>query len=325
MDSAIAAQDRPAASAVPTPPVADFGTINGLGQSAEHEKITRAALACKGGETDNSCFEPGSLNQLAGAAGTFGAVGAPDSDQTFLQAAHCDGADFLNTPDYPQTRAQATTVLLNCIGHLTSEFKAGVGSAKGLLSAGRIVSSEVDLSSSCTFTLGVPGRAKCNAIEGLGRALHGTQDFYAHSNWADAPDTSRPIGVGNPPGLAHSTPAPFMSLGAPSPAASSIPVQLSTDCFTVAPFGWGCGDRVTHETINKDTGTIDPVTGATSNPTTPRGKVAGNFARAVQTAVQDTRAQWKSFRDALAATYGPQQGTLLACAVTHDNPVRDCA
>src|SRR5438034_5002983 len=76
-----------------------FGTINGLGQRAEHERITRAALACPPGvKSTGDCFEPKSMDQLAGHAGTFGAVGAPDLDEFSTPAAHCDDADFLNVP-----------------------------------------------------------------------------------------------------------------------------------------------------------------------------------------------------------------------------------
>ena len=38
-----------------------FGTVNtpGTGQSAEHERMTRAALACPAGmKSDDTCFEP---------------------------------------------------------------------------------------------------------------------------------------------------------------------------------------------------------------------------------------------------------------------------
>ena len=61
----------------PTPPrVHAFGTINGLGKRAEHERITRAALACPPGvKSTGDCFEPRSIDQLAGHSGTFGAVG----------------------------------------------------------------------------------------------------------------------------------------------------------------------------------------------------------------------------------------------------------
>ena len=55
-----------------------FGTISGLGQDREHERITRRALACSGG-SGAACFEPTTLDALAGKSGTWGAVGAPDN------------------------------------------------------------------------------------------------------------------------------------------------------------------------------------------------------------------------------------------------------
>lgn len=110
-----------------------FGTIDGLGQRREHERITRAALACPAGiPSTGDCFEPKSIDQVAGKAGTFGAVGVPDSDEVFNAAAHCDDADFLSGP-YPRTRAQATDALLNCVRHLRNRFNAGVNTAADLL------------------------------------------------------------------------------------------------------------------------------------------------------------------------------------------------
>jgi hypothetical protein len=47
-----------------------FGTIEGLGQSSEHEKITRLGLKEAG-------LGPDTLTALAGERGAFGAVGAP--------------------------------------------------------------------------------------------------------------------------------------------------------------------------------------------------------------------------------------------------------
>jgi hypothetical protein len=38
-----------------------------------------------------------------------------------------------------------------------------------------------------------------------------------------------------------------------------------------APGVAGCAYRVTHATPSKDTGLVDPVTGAASDPQTPRG------------------------------------------------------
>src|SRR3954467_13248750 len=61
---------------------AGFGTIDSGGQNREHERITRAALACadSAGST-MACFEPKSIDYLAGPDRQFGAVGAPDSDE----------------------------------------------------------------------------------------------------------------------------------------------------------------------------------------------------------------------------------------------------
>ncbi|MFF5701394.1 CinY protein [Streptomyces sp. NPDC012794] len=308
------------------PPIQYFGTIDSFGQNSEHERITRAALACPTGTspgTTGDCFQPASIRQLAGAKGTMGAIGAPDVDQVFTEAAHCDGADYLNGAGYPRTRAQATSVLLACIAHLKGEFNRGVEKADALVdAAGGVSASATDLSSDCTFVLGVAGRGKCNAIEGFGRALHGTEDFYSHSNWADKADSRYAIGVNNPPGLARTGPAPFLRLAAPAPSASDIPGDLTTGCFSLNP--WGCGNRVTHGVLNKDNGIIDPVTGEASSPTTTRGQVAGNFSAAVQAAIADTRAQWAGFRSSLIARYGTVRGQRIACAMTQDDPVRDC-
>jgi hypothetical protein len=75
--------------------------------------------------------------------------------------------------------------------------------------------------------------------------------------------------------------------------------------------------------INKDKGQIDPVTGATSAPTTRRGLVGSNFANAVTGAIADTRRQWADLRSRILTAYGPRRGGLMVCAVTHDDPVRD--
>jgi hypothetical protein len=305
-----------------------FGTINAAGQHAEHERITRAALACPAGTpSTGDCFEPRSIDQLAGRTGTFGAVGAPDADETFDPSAHCDDADFLAGGGYPQTRAQADATLLACVQHLRGRFSQGAAAAAGLLdSAGRIRFLQVLLTPSCTFVGGVPGRAKCNAIDGLGRALHGAQDFYSHSNWTDQADPNQPISAINPPGLARTGPSSIMDLrGTGTPA---IPADLTTGCFALGqdqtPGTGPCANRITHNTMNKDLGIIDPATGATSSPTTTRGLVAANFTTAVQGAIAETRRQWRDLRDELLARYGATRGTLMICALTHDNPTSTC-
>src|SRR5690242_17065165 len=94
---ALLALCMPVANGRPTP----FGTINGklFGiippvQHAEHERITRAALGCSADNPVDFCFEALSLDQLAGAEGTIGAIGAPDINEVCASNVHCDDADY---------------------------------------------------------------------------------------------------------------------------------------------------------------------------------------------------------------------------------------
>ena len=194
---------------------AAFGTVDSGGQRREHERVTRAALACAGeAGSDPYCFEPGSIDYLAGHDHEFGAVGAPDSDELSDPAAHCDNADFLEG-GYPRTRDQATAALVTCVNHMRTRFGEGVDSAQGLLDDhGQVSAGAVNLQPPCRSRQDSEDRAKCLALEGLGRALHGTQDFYAHSNWADEADPTRPIGDDNPPGLNQPGPSAVLDLRA---------------------------------------------------------------------------------------------------------------
>jgi hypothetical protein len=280
---------------------AAFGTIDGGGQNREHERITRAALAC-GADTasDADCFEPRSMDSLAGRVREFGAVGAPDRDELSLPAAHCDNADFL-AGDYPRTRDEATTTLLDCVNQLRLRFREGVEGANAILDGnGNVLQEEVNLDRECDSTDAGDARAKCDAIEGLGRVLHGAQDFYAHSNWADQADPARPIGVDNPPGLNLPGPSPVLDLR--SSAAPSVPAELTGGCYALrdqVPGVGECTGRITHAALNKDRGLIDPLSGRATDPTTPRGMVGDNFAKAVAGAITETRRQWRDFRSEL--------------------------
>ena len=305
---------------------AAFGTIDAGGQRREHERLTRAARACAGGAgSDPFCFEPGSIDYLAGHGREFGAVGAPDSDELSDPAAHCDNADFLQG-GYPHTRDQATATLVACVNHLRTRFAEGVDAARGLLDdQGQVIAGAVNLQPPCRSSRDSEDRAKCLAMEGLGRALHGSQDFYAHSNWADEADPTRPIGDDNPPGL--NQPGPSAVLDLRSETTPSVPAELTTGCFVVRDEVPGVGEctlRVTHAALNKDRGLIDPETGKTTDPTTPRGMVEDNFAKAVSGAVAETRRQWTDFQSELTARYGREQGALMICALTHDDPVNNC-
>src|SRR5688572_20099935 len=135
---------------LPTSSASGFGTIDSGGQHREHERITRAALSCAGdAPSDVECFEPASIDYLAGHDREFGAVGAPDSDEISVPAAHCDNADFLEA-SYPRTRDQASAGLVQCVDHLRSRFAEGVEGAAGLLDdSGAIVEGEVELVPEC--------------------------------------------------------------------------------------------------------------------------------------------------------------------------------
>ena len=85
-----------------------------------------------------------------------------------------------------------------------------------------------------------------------------------------------------------------------------------------------CAGRVTHAALNKDNGLVDPTTGDVTDPTTPRGMVKENFAKAVAGAIAETQRQWQDFQSELSARYGEEKGALMVCALTHDDPVDDC-
>jgi hypothetical protein len=291
-------------------PAAGFGTVDGGGQHREHERITRAAVACASGDSSGDCFEPVTVDQLAGDGKGFGAIGAPDRTEVSNPAAHCDDGDFL-VGDYPRTRDQATASISDCVTHLRQRFAEAVRNAGGLLDGqGRIVEAEVGLDTGCRLEQNGEQRAKCTVLESFGRALHGVQDFYAHSSWADEADPARPVGPDNPPGLNRAAPSSVLDLrgtGVPG-----VPRDLATGCYVLndtVPGAGMCEGRITHAALNKDNGLIDPVTGEVSSPGTPRGQVGRNFEKAVSGAIVETRHQWRE---------------LMTCALTRDDPVADC-
>jgi hypothetical protein len=341
-----------------------FGTINEpaiIGQHCEHERITRAAFACPSDSkiSDGRCFEELSLHQLSGRSdiyvgqGSNGAVGAPDMLDPVPEGpeAHCDNADFLDAQlfnlnaEYPVTRQEATNQLQICVSHMRGRVEEGIDAAGRIVDDGaRIITPEVDISTlDCRFSFPALqmhsfGRAKCSTIEGFGRALHGVQDFYAHSNWAD--DAEPPFGPNNPPGLKRVDSPIFLDLRGENDISEQVPHNLSTGCFgglfTDGPVGKAghplepgsidCTGRITHHTLNKDNGIIDQVTGdvSTPGPNTPRSDFPGNFQRAVNAAIKDSRRQWRHFRESIRRTYGTERGNIMICALVRDKPAKDC-
>ncbi|KAH8646501.1 hypothetical protein BGZ60DRAFT_553823 [Tricladium varicosporioides] len=289
---------------------AAFGTWNAtpiLGQHAEHEYITRAGLWCgEGHPSDGKCFEDISMNQLAGRPGNVGGVGAPDWNKLTLfpegEAAHLDNADFLdkrflNTGDsYPQSRILASTTFMNGIDHLRMRWRQGRDDAKALLDKNENIRAQeayIQQTWECTFAGNIRSpwfgaRAKCNVFDGFGRALHGVQDFYSHSNYADIPGDHVPISITNPPGLGRNFETPLLDLRSESrfyfneegdfdqitklqaqresmePKQPSIPYDLSTGCFATLdqfeniPFA--CKGRIRHRFLEKDHGFINLIT-----------------------------------------------------------------
>ncbi|MBP8247730.1 MAG: hypothetical protein KAX56_12750 [Phenylobacterium sp.] len=300
-----------------------FGTINGLGQNAEHEKITRLALRCGGSLSDRDCFGPRTLDVLAGKRGTFGMVGGPDSGSLLLQSsAHCDNGDWLDVPGYPQTREKAQAALEACRDWMRTSIETAATRAGDVLDeAGALRPRQVG--GDCARFGGDQPSAKCKALEAFGATLHAAQDFYAHSNWVDRPNPG-PTGPDNPPGLGHDGPAPWLDWR----TGAAFPAGLISDCFGGSPERLFCNYantfRAKHAFINKDTGSIDPVREHTGAGTSPRGMINGNFQRAVAAARDETRVKWATLKGLLVERYGAERGARIACVLRNDDPAKAC-
>jgi hypothetical protein len=309
---------------LPSGPATAFGTIRGLGQNAEHERITRHALGCGLLGGDVGCLQDKTLQELAGGPDNFGAIGIPDRGELVTQnKAHCGSGDDLDIPGYPHSKADAQTALENCRAWMIEKLNAAVDDAGALVdSAGHLRADQLNIP--CLFVGQMKGRAKCNVIEDLGIMLHASEDFYSHTNWVDQADSSQPIGPENPPGLNQRGRAAFIDLRHDNP----FPPGLISGCYQKPPEPQHCNygphnslHRVKHMVVNKDEGTIDPIIG---DGTTIRGRHDDNFAHAIAAAIDDTQDKWLTFRQRLTQTYGPKTGALLACAISHDDPIADC-
>ena len=286
-----------------------FGTINGLGQSSEHGKITRIALRPFG-------LGPKTMAEIAGKRGRFGAVGAPDHPKRRLHnksIAHCSAADHLAQPGYPQGRQAAARILGECRKWIFGHLKRAVAGSL-LDSRGRIRSSQIPTIISCSYT-GGRGRAKCNVLGALGVVFHAAQDFYSHSNWTGRPQSGR-IHPGNPPGLGNASRAPWLD----PRRQLALPRGLISGCFKGLPERRYCKGRVRHADLNKDTGAINVVRGTVGAGSTARGRINNNFARAVRAAIADTRDKWAYFEAQVLAKYGRRRGRKIICALRRDRP-----
>lgn len=304
-----------------------FGTVSLLGQNTEHEKITRLALEC-GFDDRPICFETVTLDSLAGKKGTFGAVGAPDPGPTvFRFFAHCSGGDFLRSPDYPRSEERAKKSLIMCRNYIIYHFRQAVKKSDRLLDKDRnIRKSQVPNTLPCGYAEGVDKRAKCEILKHFGAALHAAQDFYAHSNWVDIADQTKPIGKTNPPGLAKRGRAPWLDLRISEP---EFPEGLISGCGGIDAVTDGEGGcvgkkgkkRVDHATLNKDNGYVIP---GRSLGKTPRGVLNDNFQFAVDAAIEETGDKWQTLIESLIITYGETDGAKIVCAIRSDSPTETC-
>ena len=274
---------------------------------AWHEKITREALA--------TTLQKDTLGQLAGSRGALGATGAPDIDAPFKDAAHCDNADAFSAAGYPQTAVEARAMLDACRKYAFDRIEDAVRDLAALVTKeGKVVSSQFPSLVSCTFAGDVRGRAKCNVLQNLGKAMHAAQDFYSHSNWVDQPAVGGATAQ-NPQGLGQSGAAPYFA----APAAA-FPAGLISGCFDLksaqsklsgdAAETKGCnykgGLRIKHAFLNKD------------DPATPRAAIGGNFERARTAAVEDTRGKWVWFEMRVREVYPGKRGAVMICAMKTD-------
>lgn len=291
-------------------------------------------MDCGSEPQSGSCFEPKTLDSLAGKRGTFGAVGAPDRGRGILIShAHCSAGDYLSVDGYPRSQDLAREALEQCRNHMIENLDhAVVDAAKLLDEDGNIRSRQTSLAFGCTYRGSQHGRAKCNILAHLGRILHASQDFYSHSNWVDEPNSEMETGAKNPPGLGQNGPAAWLDLRISDP---QFPIGLISGCFDNISYldeDRGClygedgAHRIRHANVNKDLGEIELGPDGHIGPgTTERGAINDNFRRAVEAAVQDSADKWLTLKERIVETYGPERGGMMICAITHDRPKQACS
>ncbi|HVX20767.1 MAG TPA: hypothetical protein VHB02_05420 [Acidimicrobiales bacterium] len=248
----------------------------------------------------------------------------------------------------PPSQSQAHQVLVDCITQAQQRLTSAVNLARGLLNADgtAIDYAQTKLTGGPAGTIPTPCRfpdpdrssdtdisAKCAVLNQFGRALHTIEDFWSHSNWADIATPLQPTSGVNPPGLNRSYPPPYFTVGytpKTAPATDFPPTLITGYDDSIGSCPWG---RVCHSVLNKDRGTVDPITGATSNPTataSPRGTIVTsadqrtNFDKTVAGARNQVVTTWDSFVTALNGKYGAAQAALMVRALTLDYPWTTC-
>ena len=275
-----------------------FGTIDSGGQQNEHQRITRAALACAGeAGSEENCFGPASIDFLAGHDKEFGGVGAPDSDEISDPAAHCDDADFLEE-DYPQTREQATTALMECVDHLRMRLGEAVDDAAGLLDDdGQIIEDEVDFGTECRMR---------EARREPGQVRH-PGGFRSSAPWSRRTSTRTATGPTRriPRVPSQQTTRRVWTSPRRARCSTSAATQTrscrstSTGCYVLQDEVPRCRQlRGPHHPCCPQQGHRPdrPRHRRRNRPHEPRGMVEENFAKAVAGAIDESRRQWEDLR-----------------------------
>ncbi|MFJ7274114.1 hypothetical protein [Kitasatospora sp. NPDC098663] len=301
-----------------------------------HTKITEGALP----DFQAKSLEAMAAGDLGVNKEAWGAIRGSDRGDYYPNQTryHCDDADYLAAGylkggQYPRTRQQATAELLACVQTAVEEFHAAVAAADKLVgSKGNINTKEVDLSSWCKYNDKPdgkePDRAKCEVFEHLGRAWHGIEDFYSHSNWTDHANPNQPISVTNPPGLQKTAPAPFFTLRAyNNQSTATWEAEATKEMDKTPDLATGCAhDEYEHDDQkhhNDCTGRINhyDVNGKGGlSKEGSRADTGGNGKHAESVATDDIKRQWKDFQDELRAKYPHGRGEKMICALTHDAP-----
>lgn len=302
----------------------------------------------------------------------FGAIGAADNMGMRAMAGgpdwwHCDGADYLAPEEnggttYPQDKKSARSRLAWChdfaqmmmSSKLTGAYAVGCGlstldggwmnpctgmvpMAANLLDANGLARTGMDLKSACAFT-GVQSTdaatVKCSVLEPFGYVLHAVTDFYSHSNYADAADPAKTVGIANPPGFRPSIAVAPENLPAFWDLSSGAMIgSIEADLFGMGT-AWpitgcypnsSCTGRVLHDNVlTKDlSGGIDYTKGANATigaAGNPRGAINDNTLRAIRFAILEVRRQWEVAQKLLMQTYGEGKGAMMICALTRDTP-----
>ena len=311
-----------------------FGSINYFGQNAEHQHITEAIRRA------DPRWQVNSFAMLAGKNGNMGGVAAPDRpmDSGGITKGsgpgykHCDGGDYLSTPGYEQSRDAARAELESCARYFQTLMGRAVRYSGKLVSADLVVDRSVFKVTSVpessfspndicaySFSLEPDTNAKCDVMNAFGRALHLAEDVYAHSNWADVADPTKPTGPQNPPGLGMTTIPEFLRY----PGQPTIPDGLISGCDDTPSGPSDCPGRgrVAHSMLAKDNGSF---TLTTFSPTDkyPRGQVkvngVTNFERAIRGAWQQADTSWQELQSAIIAKYGRERGDLIITTLISD-------